>query len=64
MDLKRNRIGRCGVDTSGSGEVPVTSCCEHGNEPLSPTKSGEFLYQLSNYQLLKKGAAQQSQLIR
>jgi hypothetical protein len=28
--------------------------CEHSNEPLGSIKDGEFLGQLSDYQLLKK----------
>jgi hypothetical protein len=28
--------------------------CEHGNETFGSTKGGEFLYQLSDYLLLKK----------
>jgi hypothetical protein len=32
MDLKRNRIGWCGLDSSGSGEEPVAGCFEHDNE--------------------------------
>jgi hypothetical protein len=24
--------GRCGLDSSGSGQGPVAGCCEHGNE--------------------------------
>jgi hypothetical protein len=27
-----NRVGRCGLDSSGSGQGPVASSCEHGNE--------------------------------
>jgi hypothetical protein len=33
MDFKRDRVGRCGLDASGSGQGPVASSCEHGNEP-------------------------------
>jgi hypothetical protein len=32
----------------------VAGCCEHGNEPSSFIKGGEFLDQLSDCQLLKK----------
>jgi len=32
----------------------VAYSCEHGNEPSSSVKGGEFLDQLSDYQLLKK----------
>jgi len=38
-----NRIGNCGLDTSSSGQGPVVSSCEHGNEPSGSTKGGEFL---------------------
>jgi hypothetical protein len=30
----RNRIGGCGVASSGSELEPVTGCCEHGNEAI------------------------------
>jgi hypothetical protein len=29
-------VGRCGLDSSGTG--PVTGFCEHGNEPSGYTK--------------------------
>jgi hypothetical protein len=35
MDLKRNTVGRCGPDASGSGQGPVADCCEHGNDKSS-----------------------------
>jgi hypothetical protein len=35
----------------------VAGSCEHGNEPTVSIKGGEFLYQLSDHQLLKKGSA-------
>jgi hypothetical protein len=35
------------VDSSGSGEGPVTDSCEHGTEPSGFMKGGEFLGQLS-----------------
>jgi hypothetical protein len=31
----------------------VPGCCKHGNEPLGPIKSGEFLDYLSDCQLMK-----------
>jgi hypothetical protein len=34
---------RCGLDSSGSGQGPAAHCCEHGNEPSSFIKGGEFL---------------------
>jgi hypothetical protein len=36
-------VGRCGLDTSESGQGPVTGCFEHGNEPSGSTKGKEFL---------------------
>jgi hypothetical protein len=36
----------------------VADLCEHGNEPWGSTNGGEFLDQLSDYQLLKKDSAQ------
>jgi hypothetical protein len=38
-----NRVGRCGLDSSGSGYVPVTGCCEHGNEPSGSIKGEELI---------------------
>jgi hypothetical protein len=32
----------------------VTGIFEHGNEPLGSVKGEEFLYQMSDYLLLKK----------
>jgi hypothetical protein len=31
------------MDSFGSGQRPVTDPCEHGNEPSSSIKCGEFL---------------------
>jgi hypothetical protein len=36
-------VGRCGLALSGSGEGPVSGCCEHGNEPSGCIKGGEYL---------------------
>jgi hypothetical protein len=36
-------VGRCGLDSSGSGYGPVTDSCEHGNEPLGSVKRGKFV---------------------
>jgi hypothetical protein len=30
---QENKLGRWGLDSSGSGEDPVARFCEHGNEP-------------------------------
>jgi hypothetical protein len=35
-------MGRCGLDSSGSGYGQVTGCCEHGNEHLCSIKDAEF----------------------
>jgi hypothetical protein len=53
-------MGRCGLDSSGSGWVPVTGSFEHDDELLGSIKGGEFLDQLSNYQLLEKESVPQS----
>jgi hypothetical protein len=39
------------------------SCCKHGNEYLVSIKDEEFLEQLANYKLLKKGSAHTVNLI-
>jgi hypothetical protein len=41
----------------------VAGSCEHGNEPSGSTKGERYLYQLSEYQLLKKQCAPWSLLI-
>jgi len=33
----------CELNSSGSGEVPVTGPCEHGKEPSGSVKGGEFV---------------------
>jgi hypothetical protein len=38
-----NRVGRCGLDSSGSGQGPLMGYCEHGSEPSGYIKGGEFL---------------------
>jgi hypothetical protein len=38
---ERSRVGRCGLDLSGSGLV--VSCCEHSDGPLSFIECREFL---------------------
>jgi hypothetical protein len=32
----------CGLDRSGSEQVKVVDCCEHGNKHSSSIQSGEF----------------------
>jgi hypothetical protein len=36
-------VGRCELDTSDSGQGPVATCCEHGNEPSDSMKGGVSL---------------------
>jgi hypothetical protein len=36
-------MGRCGLDSSGSGFEPVVGCFEHGNESLVSIRGLEFL---------------------
>jgi hypothetical protein len=31
-------LGDCGLNSSGSGQVSVSSCCEYGNEILCSIK--------------------------
>jgi hypothetical protein len=40
MDLKRDRLGWCGLDLSGSRYRPVEGSREHGNEPSSSIMLG------------------------
>jgi len=48
-------LRRCGLDSSGSGYV--AAFCEHDDETSGSIKIGEFIYQLRDYQLLKKNPA-------
>jgi hypothetical protein len=41
------------VGLTDSRYGPGTGCCDQGHESLSFLKGGEFLVQLSDYQLLK-----------
>jgi hypothetical protein len=50
-------MGGCGLDASYSDQKPLADCCEHGNEALGFIKSREFIDQMSDYQLLKKGSS-------
>jgi hypothetical protein len=36
-------VGRCGLDSSGSGLGPVEGPCEEDIEPSGSIKGGEFL---------------------
>jgi hypothetical protein len=38
----------------------VAGFCEHGNKPSGSIKGGEFLYQLNDYEFLKKETAPRS----
>jgi hypothetical protein len=49
-------LHRYGLDSSGSGQGPVAGSCEHGNEPSGFIKGREFLDQLRDYYLLRKGS--------
>jgi hypothetical protein len=42
MDLG-NRVGGCGLDSSGLGQGPVVGSCEKANEPSGSIKCVEFL---------------------
>jgi hypothetical protein len=35
-------VGRCRLDSSGSGQGPMAGCCEYDNEASSSIKGGEF----------------------
>jgi hypothetical protein len=35
-------VGRCGLNSSGSGQEPVAGSCEHGNETSGTITGGEF----------------------
>jgi hypothetical protein len=43
VDLKRNGVESCGLDSCDSGYGQVAFCCEHGNEPLFSIKGRKFL---------------------
>jgi hypothetical protein len=45
--MLKGKVGTCGLDSSGSGWVPVESPCDLDNESSDSIKDGEFLYQLS-----------------
>jgi hypothetical protein len=51
--FKRNMRMCCGPDSSGTGQGSVLDSYENDNEPAGSVKDGEFLLQLSDYQLLK-----------
>jgi hypothetical protein len=33
VDLGETGLGVCGLDSTGSGQEPVSGCCECGDEP-------------------------------
>jgi hypothetical protein len=41
--VRGNVAGRCGLDSSGSGQGPVAGSCEHSNGHSDSIKIGEFL---------------------
>ena len=43
MNLKGSRLGKGGLDGSGSGQEQVAGCYECGNEPSGSMKCGEFV---------------------
>jgi hypothetical protein len=51
MDLKRDRMGWYGLDLSGSGQGPVESSCEHGDERSGCMTCWEILECLSDWRL-------------
>jgi hypothetical protein len=36
------KVGRCGLDSSGSGQGPVVGSCGQSNKPLGSIKCGEL----------------------
>jgi len=36
-------VGKYGLDSSGSGQVPLAGSCEHGNELPGSMKGGGFI---------------------
>jgi hypothetical protein len=45
-----------GLDPTGSKQSPEASACYYGNGTSDFLKSGETIYQLIHYQLLKKNS--------
>jgi hypothetical protein len=41
--ISRNKMGRCGLDASDSGQGPVAGFFEHGNEFQGSQKKAEIL---------------------
>jgi hypothetical protein len=40
MDLRETGLGGCGLDSTGSGQGSVASCCECGDEPPDSCATG------------------------
>jgi hypothetical protein len=38
-------IGGCELDSTGSGQGPVASCCECGEEPSGPSATELHIYE-------------------
>jgi hypothetical protein len=55
--MLKNIMRGCELDSFSSGQQPVPGACEHDNEVLCFIKGCEFLDQLMEYPLLKKGSA-------
>jgi hypothetical protein len=49
MDLKTNRVGSCGLDSTGSRQKPVPGSREHDTDISGSIKGGEILEYLSDY---------------
>jgi hypothetical protein len=45
------------MDSTGSRLGSMVVSCKHGKEPSGYIKGREFLYQLSNYQILNEDSA-------
>jgi hypothetical protein len=63
--LKRyKKTGGHGLDSSGTGQVPVAGCCVYGNEHAVSVKATGFLDYLSDYQFITKDCISRSSLVR
>jgi hypothetical protein len=45
------------ADSCEHDDELVADSCEHDSEPFGPMKDGKFIYQLSDYYLIKKDSA-------
>jgi hypothetical protein len=43
LDWILNKVGGCGLDSSGLGYGPVVGSCEYGTKPSGSIKGGKFL---------------------